>query len=403
MNMFNAQFFVSNRQRLMSALGSEAYVVIAGQSLLQRSGDTTFPFRQESNFYYLTGITEPDIVLVMHAGGEFLILPKKSEAEVIFGGSINCDEIAKISGIMTIYSHIDGWGLVKKLQKSRNKIHTLGVAPSRITGVDTFFANPSRRVLLQKLKRINKNAEYIDIRTQLMRLRMIKQPKEIEAIKRAIAITGDGFVEAKAAFEQHRSEYEIEAVFDAVFKKNQATHGYQPIIAGGQNACVLHYVKNNQQLHDQNLLLMDVGAEVSGYSADITRTYVQQPSERQQRVLQAVKRVQDYAVEILKPGLAWKTYAQMVNVNMAHELVQLGLIKTPRAPQARTYFPHGISHSVGLDVHDPCDYLVIEEGMVITVEPGIYIPEEAIGVRIEDEVLITPSGAINLSSFIALQ
>jgi Xaa-Pro aminopeptidase len=396
--MLSAQFFALNRQNLHRAIGEESLVVVAAQSLMQRSSDTVYPFRQESNFYYLTGITEPDVVLVMCGNEQFLILPKKSQAELIFGGAIDCDEIAKVSGIMTIYSHNEGWSRLKKLQISRNKVHTLGAPSARITGADTFFTNPSRRLLLQKLKRSNKNVECVDIREQLCTMRQIKKPEEVEAIQHAIAITAEGFMEVRTAFSQNKSEYEIESVFDSVFKKNQAVHGYQPIVAGGKNACVLHYIKNNQSLRNENLLLMDVGAEVAGYSADITRTYIQQPSSRQQAVFQAVIDVQSYAMSILRPGLPWKSYAQMVNKYMAQELVRLQLIKKPHAAQVHAYFPHGISHSLGLDVHDPCSYQVIEEGMVITVEPGIYIPEESIGVRIEDDVLITKTGAKNLSA-----
>lgn len=395
--MFSSEFFKNNRLHLLQNIGDNELAVITAQSLLQRSGDTTYPFRQDSNFFYLTGIHEPDVVLAMGGGEEFLILPKRSEAETIFGGEINRDEIAKISGVMTIYSHKEGWERYKKLQNSRKKIYTVGQAPPRVSGIDSFFTNPARRYLLQKLKRINKLIELIDIRPILSTMRQIKQSEEIKAIQKAIQITGDGFVKSREAYALGASEYEIEALFDFEFKKLQVAHGYQPIIAGGARACVLHYIKNSQQLKNENLCLLDVGAEYYNYSADITRMFMRNPSERELEVYEAVIEVQDYAIGILKSGLSWKDFANLVEQNMGEKLIQLKLIKSPTRESIRKYFPHGIGHSIGLDVHDVCDYKIIKENMVITVEPGIYIPEEGIGVRIEDNVLITKDGTINLS------
>lgn len=399
--MFTSNFFSGNRQKLRQQAGADNLFVITAQSLLQRSGDTTYPFRQDSNFFYLTGVNEPDVVLVMTGSEAFLILPKRSKVATIFGGSINCDEIAKISGIKTILDHREGWERYKKLQQSRKSVYTLSQAPPKVTGVDSFYTNPTRRSLLQKLKRLNPRIEFKDLRPTLSSMRQIKQPEEIEAIKRAIAITGEGFKRARAALANGASEFEIEAVFDRVFKENRATHGYQPIVAGGERACVLHYIRNDQPLVPKEVCLLDVGAEYHNYAADITRTYCLEASDRQQAVMESVRRVQTEAIKLLKPGLAWKAYGKQVEQLMGSELLALGLIKDPSTEAIRTYFPHGISHSLGLDVHDVCDYKTIQENMVITVEPGIYIPEEGIGVRIEDDVLITKTGAKNLSASVS--
>lgn len=398
--MLPTTFFVSNRRQLIQNITPEALIVIAANSLLQRSGDTTFPFRQDSNFFYLTGIDEPDVVLVLHGDEEFLILPKRSEVETIFGGSIDKNVLAKLSGVKLVYTYQEGWARYKHLQRYKSEVYMLGRPPARVSGIDSFFTNPARQYLHQKLRRMNKDITIKDIRPQLSALRQRKQPPEIAAIEEAITLTHEGFRQVRQLLKAGVKEYELEAVFEAHFKKHQVKQGYQPIVASGAAACVLHYTKNNQTLGNKQLCLLDVGAEYHYYSADITRTYGVNFTERQHQVVEAVKMAQQQIIALLKPGLEWKQYAQAAQKIVGEQLVKLGLINTISSEQVRPYFPHGVSHSLGLDVHDVCDYKTIDENMVITVEPGIYIPEEGIGVRIEDDVLITKTGAKNLSAHI---
>lgn len=399
--MLYPSFFTNNRRALQRQLDLDELIVITAQSLLQRSGDTVYQFRQDSNFYYLTGIEEPDVVLVVCGVEEFLILPKRSKAEELFGGSIDCDEIAKISGVVTIYNHAEGWDRYKKLQKGRKKVYTLQAAPTKVVGVDAFFTNSARRALIQKLKRFTPGITTVDIRSELVRLRQLKQPEEVAMIQRAIDITKLGLDTVRPLITAGANEREFEAEINKVFTANGAPHAYQPIIAGGPRATTLHYGKNNQPLGKRELCLFDVGAEYGCYAADITRVYGRQMTERQRAVTDAVKRVQDEAIAYLKTGILWKDYGMYVEERMGETLVALGLLQKPTRESIRRYFGHGISHSLGLDVHDVCEYQTIEEHMVITVEPGIYIPEEGIGVRIEDDILITKDGAKNLSAHIA--
>lgn len=398
MTMLSQLFFKNNRSQLLKRLPDDALLILTAQGLLQRSGDTTHPFRQDSNFYYLTGLSDiADVVLVMNGDEEFLILPHRSDAETIFGGVIHHDEVAKISGITTIYNYAEGWNRYKKLQNSRKKVYTLGAAPTKVVGADSFYTNPARRRLLQKIKRTSA-VTIEDVRMHLVALRQIKQPEEIDAIKQAVAITKQGFLAAQKRMNSGAFEYEIAAEFDYIFAKQHTQHGYQPIIASGTNACILHYIKNSAQLQSKENVLLDVGAEYQGYCADISRTYaVTTFTVRQQQVYDAVYRVQQQAIQLLMPGLKWHEYAANVEQLMGEQLVRLGLIKEPSRSAVRHYFPHGVSHSLGLDVHDVCDYDTLQENMVITVEPGIYIPEEGIGVRIEDNVCLTSHGAVNIS------
>lgn len=398
--MINKEFFIQNRRTLQKKVENNALIVITAQSLLQRSADTTYPFRQDSNFFYFTGIELPDVVLVMSGTTEFLILPKRSEVETIFGGFINRDEVAKKSGISEVLNFQEGWEKYKKLQQNRKNIFSLNQAPPKVSGIDSFFTNPARRMLLQKLRRLNKSAVFRDLRPIISGMRQVKQREEIEVLQEAIAITAKGFAAAHELLQKNTTENTIEASFDSIFKKHLSNHGYQPIVASAERACVLHYVQNNQPISTHELCLLDVGAEVSNYSADISRTYSAAMSVRQKEIVDAVKSVQEQAIALLQPNIAWKDFANEVQLIMGQTLMSLGLITNITPENVHTYFPHAISHSLGLDVHDVCDYTDIKEHMVITVEPGIYIPEEGIGVRIEDNILITNTGAQNLSEMI---
>jgi len=401
--MLPSTFFVNNRRALQKRLPGDSLVVICANGLMQRSGDTTFPFRQESNFYYLTGLAEvSEVVLVMEGSEEFLILPKRSEAENIFGGVIDCDEVAKISGATTVLNYKEGWDRYKKLQKSRNKVYTLGVPPAKVTHTDTFYTNPARRFLIQKIKRLYPRVSLHDIRIDLTELRQIKQPEEIAAIKQAIIITNSGFTAARKAITAGISEQALRAEFDYEFSKQGVLHAYEPVIAFDEQSVIVHKLSSpNSRLQKGGWALVDVGAEYAGYSADITRMLpLGKIPSRQSEVYAAVERVLQMCIHELRPGLKFIDYARWAQEQVGHELVQLGIIKSAGNKKAIShYFPHLVSHSLGLDTHDVFNYheVVLQENMVLTVEPGIYIPEEGIGVRIEDDILITKNGAFNLS------
>ncbi|MFO0971307.1 MAG: Xaa-Pro aminopeptidase [Candidatus Saccharimonadales bacterium] len=400
--MLSAEFFIGNRARLVGLLEGDGIAVITANGLMQRSGDSAFKFRQENNFFYLTGIEEPNIVLVIDAknGDEFLILPQQTEVERFFGGGINRDEIAKISGVMTICSHVDGWNRFKKLQLGRKKIYTIPSLPTQLVRQERLFTSPARKLLIQKLKRLSA-LPHEPLHEQLIKLRMIKQPAEIKAIQGAVDITRAGIDQVRAKMAAGMYEYELEAELDYAFKRAASRHGFlPPIMAAGKNTTILHYQANRARLKKDDILLMDIGAEVANYSADISRTYkvVGAFTEREQAVYDSVMSVHQATMKMLRPGLHWRELAVNVDTLMGEQLMKLGLISENTRAAVRRYFPHAIGHSLGLDVHDACDYKILQENMVITVEPGIYIPEEGIGIRVEDDVLITQNGAKNLSA-----
>lgn len=401
--MLNTAFFQGNRNSLIKLVGEKQLLVITANGLMQRSTDTAYSFRQDSNFFYLTGVQEPNLVLVIDtsSGEAFFILPKQTEVERYFGGTTEVGLIRQQSGVDILYESAEGWNRLRSLLANHLSIKTMLAPPTQFTRQERMFSSPARRLLIQKLRRVSR-LPIEGLQTEFMNLRQIKQAPEIAAIQRATEVTKHGFITAKAGLQADRYEYEIEALFDYEFKRRQANHGYAPpIIASGKNATALHYGKASSQIQSNSFVLMDVGAELDCYSADITRTYsVGQLSRRQKDVYQAVETVHQYAQSLLKPGLLWRDYVLAVDNKMGTEMLRLRLITQNTRSQIRPFFPHGISHSLGLDIHDICDYKIIQENMVITIEPGIYIPNEGIGVRIEDDILLTKSGSKNLSASI---
>jgi len=373
--------------------------VVTAFTQMQRTNDAAFAFEQESNFWWLTGIDVPDwwVIIDGQRTKSWLVAPAVSVAHQIFEGSLSVEAAKRISGIDTVLSQDEAMAMLRDLAKKHSVVHAIG-DPAHTEYYD-FTLNPAPKKLWNMLERTF--ADVQDCRLSLAKLRAIKQPVEVTAIKKAIKLTVDGFNAVKQKLPDLRYEYEIEAEFSYFFKKNGATgHAYDPIIASGKNACTLHYDANEDRLKKSSLVLMDIGARLDGYAADISRTYgLGEPTQRQRQVHAAVQVAQQEIIKLIKPGLLVADYYTSVDVIMKQALVGLGLLRsTDDDATYRRYFPHAIGHGLGVDVHDslgqPVEFL---SGMVLTVEPGIYIPEEGIGVRIEDNILVTDKGHTNLS------
>jgi Xaa-Pro aminopeptidase len=270
------------------------------------------------------------------------------------------------------------------------------VAPPEYIEPLGLFTNPARRQLSAKLQAANKHVELVDITKQLARLRSIKQPPELRALQAAIDLTTTSLdtIFKAARGGQYTYEYEIEADLDRDFRRGGRGQAFAPIVAGGKRACVLHNIANEGQLAKDQLLLCDVGADYEHYAADISRTIsLGAPTSRQKEVHAAVIAAQDFALNLLRPGVILKDYEREVENCVGQQLKQLGLIGSISRKHIRSYMPHAVSHFLGLNAHDIGLYdQPLETGMVITVEPGIYIPNEAIGIRIEDDICITKQG-----------
>jgi len=390
-------FFITNRQSLLKKVRGGVGVYSAS-SLMQRRDDTAYVFEQEANFWWLTGINEPNWVLVVdgQVGKSWLIAPYVDEVHRVFEGGLSYEEAQKISGVNAVIHHEEAETLLRSLAKKHSIVYALGEHPH--SEHFNFHENPAQKQLWRMLERIFKSVQ--DCRKDIAKLRAIKQPDEIAAMKKAIRLSTDAFEIVKAKLPELKYEYEVEAEFDYYFKKHGVDHAYEPIVAGGKNACTLHYGANNMKLKKNSLLLLDIGARYNGYSADISRTYaLGEPTKRQREVHAAVEQAHIQIVNSLKPNLGVREYQEQVDTIMKQALLGLGLMKDITDEAAyRTYFPHAVSHGLGIDTHDSLGGPeAFQEGMVLTVEPGIYIPEEGIGVRIEDDILITKKGYENLS------
>ena len=392
-------FFTDNRHKLMQRVGPHP-VILTAYTQLQRGNDAAFRFEQEANFWWLCGIEAPDWQLIIDGSRKksWLVAPDIDEIHQVFDGSLSIEDGLRISGADAVLSRSEADERIAELGRQHKAVFTLGDDPA--AHHYDFSRNPAPESLKRRLGRTF--ADVRNVRLEMARLRAIKQPEEILAMERAIRVTMDAFDHVRGQLGSLKYEYEVEAEFSYYLRRNGATgHAYDPIVAAGAHACTLHYDVNNGPLGRQQLLLLDVGARIDGYAADITRPYaIREPTSRQVAVHAAVVGAQREIIELLRPGLSVKEYHERVDAIMAEALLSLGLMNSvDDAVSYRRYFPHSVSHGLGVDVHDslggPTHF---EPGMVLTVEPGIYIPEQAIGVRIEDDILITSDGHRNLSA-----
>lgn len=394
----NADFFSFNRNQLAAKIPG-ALFVLTSYTAMQRSNDTSFPFEQEANFWYLTGIEAADWLIVYDASQDtsWLVAPSIDEAHMLFEGSLSYETAKKLSGVKKIIEHRELDALLRQLAKKHSIVYTV----DQPTYADhfNFVLNPSLKKNRQRLERIFPTVQ--SCRKELASLRSIKQPQEIRLIQKAVDRTTQAFNVVHKNMQTYNYEYEIEADFTHFFRSNGTMgHAYDPIIGSGLNACTLHYTQNNAKLKKPQLVLMDVGARVNGYAADITRTLAfGVATKRQREVHKAVRNASEQIISSIQPGMLIEEYSSMVDSVMLEAIVSLSLAGASDKAALRKYFPHAVSHGLGIDVHDELGQpKTFREGMVLTVEPGIYIPEENIGVRIEDDILITKNGHRNLSA-----
>lgn len=391
--MFNADFFITNRQRLIEAIPN-TLICIPAHCMLQESADLAYEFRQDSNFWYLTGLQLPDITLLIDSvsGESILLLPTQNDYQKEWDGAVDKKYLTTISGITKFKGANELQKILRLAQRQKKRIGYLAPLQPRVEPYG-FYANPSRRILEEAITKIEKHP--VDIRSELARLRQIKQPLEIQAIRQAIEVTGETLEEVKKQISIYTTEKEVEnAITAGFFSRNSQGHAYQPIIASGINASIIHYQTNNDRVKNNELLLLDVGAKVDGYAADISRTWsIGKTTKRQEELYNVILELQDTAFSLLKPGISLKDYQLRMEKQAKSAFAKVGVVIER--------YPHGFSHFLGLDVHDAGVYdEPLKEGSVLTVEPGIYIPKERIGIRVEDNVLVTKNGIQNLSESI---
>lgn len=393
----STKFHTGRRQALRVRLKEGEVAIVPAAHQMQRSGSTTYPFRQDSNFWYLTGLNTPRCWLLISNHPDLedvLVLPDYDAYHIQWLGGYDGDQIKKTAGLGAVIELKELSKIVDKLNKELKFLY-----PKPIQYSDSFSLNPHVELLEAWLSQ--QQVETSNLWPYLKQLRMVKQPVEIEQIKQAVAVTQKGFDQIKKDLTNIKNESDIERIFNTVFADQSVEHAYNPIVAAGPRATTIHYQKNNQTIGKEDLVLIDVGAEWEYYCADVTRTYAPRGmTTRQQEVYEAVAETKEQLIKSYKPAATLKEIHQLCRQLLKDKLVQLNLLKAgDDIDKVSEYFPHTIGHSLGLDTHDPADYnQPLEANMVITLEPGLYLPEEGIGVRIEDDILITQDGNENLSA-----
>jgi len=403
----DVQEVVSRRQQIMEKMPDQSILVLFSGHEKTRTHDDKYLFSPNRNFYYLTGITKPNLVLMISkkagVATETLFLERANEIAAKWTGAvITADEAKELSGIGH-YAFLDEW------------LDAFGASVRAADGQANVYLDLYRYAWDDETSLAEQFAERVqskyraatvqDAGPWLKELRMVKSPAEIEEIKKAIDLTDM----ALRRIWEHTSpgvmEYQLEAHLDFVAK----SHGirelpYIPIVAGGKNATVLHYSANNQKIEDGELVLIDLGMSSNYYASDITRTFPVNGkfTERQKQIYNLVLEAETKTIEAVRPGVTLQELNNITKRVLADGLKQLGLIQDDA--ELAKYYYHGVAHHLGLDTHDIGERAAaLKPGMVITVEPGLYIEEEAIGIRIEDDVLVTEQGFEILSSQIPKQ
>lgn len=403
----NSSLFIGNRKKLSTALKSYSIAIFHSNDEIPRNGDAYFTFRQQSDLYYLTGIDQEDTILVLFPDcpnplfREMIFVKETSEQIAIWDGArLNPDQVFEVSGISKVFWYHEFWKTIHAAFLMAENIYLNLNENDRFTDrVSYANLNFSREIIAKyPLHHFERTARI------LANLRMRKEPEEIKQLKKAIEITQKGFERLLGFVKPGVFEYEIEAELIHEFIKNRSRgFAFDPIIASGKSACVLHYIENNKQCKDGDLLLLDFGAEYGNYNGDLSRCIPVNGkfSKRQKEVYNSVLFVQREAKKLLGSGVSIPVYHEDVCKIMSEELIKLGLLTSAEIkanPKAHLkYYMHGTSHHLGLDVHDVMHrFENMDINNVITVEPGIYIQEEGLGVRIENDVVITENGIIDL-------
>ncbi len=417
---FPPTFFKNNRQKIFELLPENSIAIIAANKKCIRNGDMTFYYRQNSNFFYLTGINQAGCILIFNKTYDFLpqevlFIPKPDKNKEIWTGKLlTSDQAQRISAIDQVH-YIDNeqnsiYNLLKKLTLKKNVLFYI----ENEKDYQDFFVGQATVNFKDFIKQNVENESFIiDISPLIAKYRQVKTSEEILAIRKSIDITAKAFLRVLKIVKPGLYEYNIQAEITHEFLSHGIfSHAYYPIIAAGINSTILHYWQNNSVLNNGDILLLDFGAEFMNYAADLSRTIPINGkfSSRQRQVYLSVLKAQRYAKSIIKPGITINEINEKTGAFVENELLELGLLTSDEVkyatstPAYKRYFMHGTSHFLGLDVHDVgTKDTPLKPGHVITCEPGIYIPDEGFGIRLENDLLITDEGNIDLMENIPIE
>ena len=416
-NKINNALFIENRKAISEKLKNSSIAIFNSNDIMPTNADGSMPFRQNSDLFWLSGVDQEESVLLI-----FPNYPDESMREVLFlketnkeiaiweGAKLTKEEAFNTSGIKTVFWLSELENKLDELIKKADAIYLNKNMHARSNSEVQTRDDRFRLMIAEKFSA----KEIKEIAPIMHELRYIKSDIEIALMQNACDITERGLRRILPFIKPGVMEYEIEAELMHEFLRNRSKgFAYEPIIGSGLNSCVLHYIDNNKACKDGDILLMDFGAEYANYASDLTRTVPVNGrfSERQKAVYNAVLHVMKEATKMLVPGTFFKDYNKEVGKIMEAELIKLGLLdkhdvqnQDAENPLYKQYFMHGTSHSLGLDVHDVGSFETpMQEGMVFTCEPGIYILEEELGIRLENDILITANGPDDLMKNIPIE
>jgi Xaa-Pro aminopeptidase len=412
----NPFLFEKNRQKLSRRLPSLSLAIVFSNDEMPRTADQFYPFRQNSDLLYLTGVEQPKTILCICPDNadyhyhEILFIEKPTEYSITWhGNKIEKEKASEISGIKNIMWLDDFEHLLNELMQHAKHVFITYHEKAR-----TFDEIPLRDTrYIEKIRNLYPLHHYERLSPLMSELREVKEPEEIDLIKKSTDITIHALKRLIQVIKPGIKECEIEAeIISEFLRKGASGHAFLPIIASGINACVLHYCLNSGVCNNGDLVLIDFGAEYANYNADITRTFPVNGkfTTRQREIYMAVHRLYDKAIQLIKPG----NTIEKINLDMVpffeEEMTNLNLIsqkeikiQDPEKPAFKKYFMHGVSHFLGLDVHDVGNKSdILLPGMVVTCEPALYIREESIGIRLENDILVTEQGNINITDKIPM-
>ena len=415
--MITLSEFEKRRKQLMQKIGPAGIVILTAAPTALRNGDAHYPYRQQSDFYYLTGFEEPEAVLILvpkRKGGEFILFNRirDREKEIWDGYRVGQDGARKLVGADEAYPISELEKKLPELLEGREKIYyTLGFNPI----FDKTLLTAVNKIRGKIRSGVQSPLAFIDIADTLHEMRLIKSLAEIALMKKAASISAQGHIRAIKACKPGMNESQLEAEFTYECQRNGGRfHAYTPIVGSSENSCILHYISNNKTIDDKSIVLIDAGCEYENYASDITRTFPANGkfSTEQRAIYEIVLAAQLAGIKTVRPGALWSAPQEAIVKVITQGLIDLGILKGKLNDliEKEAYFPfymHRSGHWLGLDVHDVGRYKIngkwrpFKAGMVLTVEPGIYISSDIpgvnkrwhhIGVRIEDDVLVTSKG-----------
>lgn len=396
----NSSFFDNNRKKLINEMSDNSAAILFSGKAPKKLGDENYPFTPLRNFYYMTGLDRQNMILLIYKSGEevseAVFIERYDEIKAKWVGSVMLSgEVSKTSGVDNIL-------YMDEFEETLSSV----IFNKRIEKIYMDFENRDFNnysesfVLAEKINRHYPYIEHKNLHNIIAEFRMIKETCEIEKIEKAIEITKNGIYAMMKNAKPGMSEYEIEAYFDFELKRSGVRDfAFKSIAASGKNGTVLHYLDNNCKTKDNDLILFDVGAQWEYYNGDITRTFPVNGrfTKRQRQIYDIVLEGQKMVIDAIKPGIEFKRLNEILKEYYVIELKKIGLISND--DEVSKYYYHSVSHMLGLETHDVGRHNegYLQEGMVFTVEPGLYIKEEEIGIRIEDNIVVTKNGCRVLS------